>query len=207
MKRFRSELWRYLQRSVPAGRPPWWNPPSGRGSPRWRRGRRGWERAAPSAGWSDRYEWRSLSRWTESPPDRSGRTAADRQTDRRVNTEQNLTVTCVCVCVYQDAVEQLVDEQSQRGREDVRQVVQELHIHHHGFVSHNKRPVVPHEAHHKHHLVEQLVNRKHSRFRPTGEEQVRSLITAAEQSSVDQINISSVSKKLLLSVHPVKLEL
>lgn len=66
----------------------------------------------------------------------------------------------MCVCVYQDAVEELVDEQSQGGGQDVGQVVQELHIHHHGLVSHNKRPVVAHEAHDKHHLVDELeVNR------------------------------------------------
>ncbi len=67
------------------------------------------------------------------------------------------------IVVYQDAVEELVDEQSQCGGQDVRQVVQELHIHHHGLVSHNKRPVVPHKAHYKHHLIDQLEgNRKHS---------------------------------------------
>lgn len=68
----------------------------------------------------------------------------------------NICVLYVCVCVYQDAVEELVHKQSECGSKDVGQVVQELHIHHHGFVSHNEGPIVPHKAHHKHHLIDQL---------------------------------------------------
>lgn len=63
---------------------------------------------------------------------------------------------CDCVCAYQDAVEELVHKQPQGGGQDVGKVVQELHIHHHGLVSHNEGAVVPHKAHHKHHLIEQL---------------------------------------------------
>lgn len=75
--------------------------------------------------------------------------------------------------IYQDAVEELVDEQSQCGGQDVTQVIQELHIHHHGFVSHNKCPIVPHKTHHKHHLIDQLrVNRKKQQvIRPVEKEQ------------------------------------
>lgn len=63
--------------------------------------------------------------------------------------------------IYQDTVEELMDEQSQCGGQDVSQVVQELHIHHHGFVSHNKCPVVPNKTHYKNHLIDQLqVNKK-----------------------------------------------
>lgn len=49
-----------------------------------------------------------------------------------------------------------MDQQAQRGGQDVRQVVEELHIHHHGLVSHDERPVVAHETHHKHHFIDQL---------------------------------------------------
>lgn len=58
--------------------------------------------------------------------------------------------------VYQDAVEELVNEESQCGRQDVCQVIEELHIHHHGLVPHNKCAVVPHKTHHKHHFIDEL---------------------------------------------------
>lgn len=66
---------------------------------------------------------------------------------------------CVCACKcgsYQDAIEELVNKESQCGGEHVGQVVDELHIHHHGLVSHDEGAVVSHETHHKHHFVDEL---------------------------------------------------
>lgn len=63
----------------------------------------------------------------------------------------------VCVYVrvgYQDAVEELVNKEPQCGGEDVGQVVEELHIHHHGLVAHDEGAVVSHKTHHKNHFVD-----------------------------------------------------
>lgn len=61
---------------------------------------------------------------------------------------------------HQYAVEELVDKQSQSTDQHVGQVVQELYIHYHGFVTHDEGAVVSHEAHHVHNLIEKLFKKK-----------------------------------------------
>lgn len=60
----------------------------------------------------------------------------------------------LCLHFYQDAVKELMDEQPQYGGQNVRQMVEELHVHHHGLVAHNECSIVSHETHHKHHLID-----------------------------------------------------
>lgn len=57
---------------------------------------------------------------------------------------------------YQEAVEEFVGEEPQRADDDVAHVVEERHVHDHGFVASSERPTVPDKAHQKHYLVQQL---------------------------------------------------
>lgn len=49
-----------------------------------------------------------------------------------------------------------MDEQPQSAGEDVGQMVEELHVHHHGFVAHDKGAIITHETEHEHDLIDQL---------------------------------------------------
>lgn len=56
---------------------------------------------------------------------------------------------CVCACAFachQKAVEEDVDEHSQAANDEVNEVVEELKVHHHGFVAARKGSSVPHKT-------------------------------------------------------------
>lgn len=70
---------------------------------------------------------------------------------------------------YQQAVEEDVHKDSQAADNQVEEVVQELHVHDHGFVSTREGPSVPDEAHQEDDLITQLKNNGKTRDRTTGE--------------------------------------
>ena len=57
---------------------------------------------------------------------------------------------------YQQAVEEHVSTQPQRADDQVEQVVEELHVQDHGFVTARERSPVPHETQQENHLVTNL---------------------------------------------------
>lgn len=67
---------------------------------------------------------------------------------------------CGSCTTYQDAVEELVDAEPQHAGHHVRHVVQKLHIHDHGFVASDEGAKIPHEAHQKHDLINELEESK-----------------------------------------------
>lgn len=59
----------------------------------------------------------------------------------------------VCVLKYQQAVKEDMDEDPQAADNQVEKVVQELHIHDHGFVASREGSPVPNEAHQEDDLI------------------------------------------------------
>lgn len=69
------------------------------------------------------------------------------------NIYTNKIIWFVCELTYQQAVKEDMDKDPQGADNQVEQVVQELHIHDHGFVATGEGSSVPNKAHQEDYLI------------------------------------------------------
>lgn len=66
--------------------------------------------------------------------------------------------------IYHQAVEKLMNQKTQGAGKHITQVVHELHIHHHGFVTIDECTIIAHKAYHINNLIEELWKQKKGNY-------------------------------------------